>query len=94
MIVPSVGRVVWYRPDDSTVRRIEERFAAHVARVHEDGTVNLMVIDPSGIPFARQYVTLVQDGQVPSPGQCEWMPYQKAVASGQQAPNLHVGSGG
>lgn len=83
MITPTVGRVVWYRPDDGA----EQRFAAHVAYVHPYDAasgnyyVNLMVIDPSGIAFNCIKVRLVQDGEAPAPGECEWMPYQKGQAA-------------
>lgn len=90
MIAPTVGRVVWYRPDDGT----DQRFAAHVAKVHDDATVNLMVIDPAGIPFAKQFVTLVQDGAVPQPGECEWMPYQKGQAARTEQLERQIGTGG
>lgn len=94
MIKPTVGRVVLYRPHpmlDSTpiVDAPDTRYAATVAYVHSDKFVNLSVVDSNGNQFAREHVELVQDNE-PHVGQCEWMPYQKAVASGAQAPTLHA----
>lgn len=91
MIVPTVGRVVWYRPDDGDE---QERYAAHVAAVHSNGMVNLMVIDPTGIPFNRMRVRLVQDGEKPGPGECEWMPYQKGQAARTEQLEAAQGGGG
>ncbi len=78
-IPPTVGRVVWFNPGMGD--RPDVRFAAHVARVNEDGTVNLMVINESGHPSSFMDVELVQDGAPCGPGQCEWMPYQKGQAA-------------
>jgi hypothetical protein len=84
VIEPTVGRVVWYRPThaDPLGSAVEptKRYAAHVADVLPDGTVNLLVISPMASTFDRVGVTLVQEGE-PEPGQCQWMPYQKGQAA-------------
>jgi hypothetical protein len=88
MIAPSVGRVVWYHPTSPH----EQPLAAHIAFVHAENLVNLMVIDKNGKPYPAAAVTLWQEGEprvAPSIAYCEWMPYQKAVAHGEIAPNLH-----
>lgn len=85
MITPTVGRIVWYQDG---VRGTQ---AAIITHVWGDYLVNLTVFDPNGTPFAKTSITLVQEGQpVPAEPYCEWMPYQKAVASGAIAPVLHA----
>ena len=86
MIVPTIGRVVWYRPCEDA----GAIWAALVTYVWSDTVVNLAVFDHNGCCQSRRSVSLHQDANSPAPaGSCEWMPYQKAVASGQQQPNLH-----
>lgn len=82
MIKPTPGRIVWYRPQigDVIPSRGEEPLAAMVAGVISDTLVNLAVTGADGSgPYARQNVTLVQDGETP-PGACTWMPFQKGQA--------------
>lgn len=78
MIKPTIGRVVLYRPDAQFEETV--RHAATVAHVYEDGTINIGVVDSNGVAYNEQRVTLVQGDDVPEPGQCEWMEYQKIVA--------------
>jgi hypothetical protein len=91
VITPTVGRVVWYHRgarSGFTGHHYEDQpLAAHVAYVNDDGSINLMVIDAHGTPFAVRNVPLVQDGGVvpddaaAGPGWAEWMPYQKGQAA-------------
>lgn len=96
MITPSNGRIVWYTParpsDQFIVQHGIEPLAAMVAHVHSDRMVNLVVFDSQGFIHARTSVTLLQDDdRKPEEGRfCAWMPYQKAVASGQIAPTMHA----
>lgn len=81
--LPSVGRVVWYRPHtlDMKLPAHTQPFAASVAHVNEDGTVNLSIINERGQQFFRENVTMIiEDEQRAEAGQAEWMPYQKAQA--------------
>lgn len=85
MIQPSIGRVVWYRPNlatDGNLARnsVDQPFAAIVAFVYSAELVNLVVFDHRGTPHNRAGVRLAQDREA-APGECEWMPYQKAVAA-------------
>ena len=81
MIKPTVGRVVWF------YKSVEGQghkgpLAAHIAFVHSDILVNLMVIDENGNPRPETSVRLVQEGDKPPPyNYCEWMPYQKGQAA-------------
>lgn len=100
VIKPTVGRVVLYFPRSEEfpdVYRVpgrpEPRFRADVCWVNDDGTVNLSGNDHGGGSFTRMYVTLRQEGEECQPGDAEWMPYQKAVASGAIAPTLHASGG-
>lgn len=81
MIKPTVGRVVWYVPaPGDTIPCGDQVLAAHIAYVHSDDCVNLMVIDMHGDTHTRSSVTLVQDGAREG-SYCTWMPYQKGQAA-------------
>lgn len=92
MIKPTVGRVVWFYPSNTDPLfafdsvKAGEPLAGHVAKVWSDTCVNLMVIDPNGVPTNRTSVFLYQ-GDTDRPGSCfaEWMPYQKGQAAKQEA---------
>ena len=88
-IVPSIGRVVLFRPaTDLGHGLLETPFAATVAYVNEDGTINLSVCDHAGNQFAQQNVPLIQDGEdFPDDGSAYayWMPYQIATAAASEA---------
>lgn len=75
MLKPTIGRVVLYHPKDEP----GERHAAQIARVNENGTVNLGCLTDNGVHYSVQNVALIGDQAiVPAPGQAEWMPYQHA----------------
>lgn len=80
-IKPTVGRVVWYyeRPPGDG----DQPLAAHIAYVHSDALVNLMVIDANGESLSKTSVTLRQDdsGDWGDRPYCTWMPYQKGQAA-------------
>lgn len=92
MIKPSVGRVVWFYPrgDDSLAGSSDQPLAALVAYVWTDTLVTLMVIDKDGQPQPRLHIPLGAENHAPEESYCDWMPYQKAVAKGEIAPNLHA----
>jgi len=59
MIKPTVGRVVWYRPNaHDDLYGSDQPLAAHVAYVWSDTMVNLMVIDHNGGTHPRTSVVL------------------------------------
>lgn len=96
MIVPTIGRVVWYHPDSFSA---DAGFApspccaALVAHVHDDSSVNLAVFDGHGNSHSRTYVPLVQDGdERPAGHWCEWMPYQKGQAAKTEEAERRAGS--
>lgn len=89
MIRPTVGRVVWFYKWAGT--RHKGPLAAHVAFVHSDKVLNLMVIDENGVPRSEASVLLVQENEEnPQADYACWMPYQKQVASGQIPPTFHA----
>lgn len=90
MIAPTVGRVVWYshNHEASPYPRLgDQPFAAHVAFVHTERLVNLLVISHTGHTFARENVILLQEDDtapIDAP-YAEWMPYQKGQAAKTEA---------
>lgn len=90
MITPTVGRMVWYRPEGDSFEGIDcngQPLAATVSHVWHDRCVNLSVCDPNGNWHGRTSVVLVQDDEpIPDTGSfCEWMPYQKGQAAKAEA---------
>jgi hypothetical protein len=82
-ILPTPGRIVWYRSrrDDGVPPAPNDApLGALLAGINRDETVNLAVFGFDGSLHPKQNVVLVQDGE-PLPGQCGWMPYQKAMAA-------------
>lgn len=98
-IAPTIGRVVWFHPSESTGEAgfsrhgNDQPYAAIVVHVHSDRMVNLTVFDANGVPHPRTSVELVQDGDtIPGHGYyCEWMPYQKGqAAKAEAAEKIHA----
>ena len=84
MIKPTIGRVVWYRPNSADPDA--QPNAALVCFVHSDTCVNLAVFDANGIPSSQTSVHLRQsDDEMPPKPYCEWMPYQKGQAAKTEA---------
>ncbi len=80
MIVPTVGRVVWFYKWNAVTGH-QGPLAAHVCKVHSDRCVNLMAISESGVPFSECSVVLLQEGDpVPLGNYSAWMPYQVGQA--------------
>lgn len=85
MIKPTVGRVVWF------YKYVEGQgfkgpLAGHVAYVHSDMCVNLMVIDENGNPRSETSVPLEQEENDAHIGSyCTWMPFQKGQAMKNEA---------
>ncbi len=85
---PTVGRVVWYRPNgsDSGVEILSDSTPvnAQICYVWSDTMVNLAIDDHNGNRHARTSVPLIgPDERIPAHGHgayCEWMPYQIKVA--------------
>ena len=95
MIVPTVGRMVLFRPDRyfTGAWTEGEPLPAIVCKVWSPSMVNLSVFDANGQQHSVTSVELAQEGcEAPSGRYCEWMPYQKAVASGQIQAALHAES--
>jgi len=81
MIIPTVGRIVWFTPardDTELVRHGDGPLAAIVTHVHSDRCVNLAVFDANANQASRTSVTLLQDDDAEAEyGRfARWMPYQ------------------
>ncbi|MGE0751843.1 MAG: hypothetical protein AB7F39_06720 [Variibacter sp.] len=100
-IKPTVGRIVWYRPDKNDLliaRRPGEPLAAMITGVTDDKTVSLSVFSVNGDgPYAKPNVTLLQDGEPPPAdgrsGYAEWMPFQKGQAAKTEQLEKQVSEG-
>lgn len=95
MIVPTIGRRVWYWPGAGNDHRVLDRtqaFDAGVVFVHDDHRVNLDVTDHTGRHFAVGNCFLYQGEDDPDPALREppkedfaqWMPYQRGQAAKAQ----------
>ena len=83
-IEPSIARNLWYFPPlDGGRHEDGQPFAAILAGINDDGTVNLGVFARDGSPYGVQNVRLVQDGEAfdPEAEHAVWMPYQKGQAA-------------
>jgi hypothetical protein len=83
MIVPTIGRQVWYWPakPPAPLKPVTQPLAATVCFVHSDRMVNLQVIDPNGNASPASSVTLRQpEDEAPQGAYCEWMPFQVGQA--------------
>lgn len=87
MIKPSVGRVVLFYPHADEGEPEGTTYAALVAKVLDDRSVNLAIFNSSGAPFSRQAVQLLQDDDAaPATGHyAAWMPYQVGQAAKTEA---------
>jgi hypothetical protein len=86
MIIPTIGRIVWYWPP-APFRNATQAQAAIVAWVHSDTMVNLGVFDSSGTSSPETSVHLWQgEGERPTERFCEWMPYQIGKAKEELHP--------
>lgn len=85
-IDPTIARVLHYTPSylDTEIRRDGWPFAAIIADVNRDGTINLAVFARNGMIYPRTNVHLLQDGQfpvAPENAYAMWMPYQVGQAA-------------
>ena len=86
MIEPTVGRVVWYRPDsyDRAKMAVKDNdpLVGHVVAVWSSNMVSLAVFDANGELHQRTSIVLRQpEDEAPDGAFCEWMPYQKGQAA-------------
>lgn len=92
MITPTLGRIVWFQPHNEAGLNTQQ--SAIIARVNDDGTLNLTVFAPDGYPYGIQNVPLLQDDD-PTPNggfYAEWMPYQKGQAAKTEAAEAAAGN--
>lgn len=99
MIVPTVGRKVWYRPSKhdliglgAMVVQKDRPLDATVLAVWGDRLINVQVLDIMGKPFTKTSVTLIQEGDMTPKdvdgnevyGWVQWMPYQAVQAKKEE----------
>ncbi len=90
---PTVGRVVYYYPEQAEYfegAEVGEPLASIICHVFDEHTINLAIFGPSGVSHARSNVTLLhpeyeQEGndyneQDDVGGYAKWMPYQVKAA--------------
>lgn len=85
-ILPTVGRVVWFRPNGAGFHGNQfspgEPLAAIITHVVNEEMVNLAVFDSSAAVISSLNTPLVQDGEpVPNQSYCHWMPFQLGQAA-------------
>ena len=96
MILPTIGRQVWYQHGgahlgDMTIRypgpdANTQPMAATVVYVWADRMVSLDVIDHAGKHYAMTSVPLLQDDDTPPDHPyAQWMPYQVGQAKKAEA---------
>jgi len=100
MINPTVGRIVWYRPDEADKKGSAEPpmqtcgddpLAAQIVAVHGPRMVSVALYDAAGRHFARPSVALLQDDdKIPSGRYVEWMPYQRERTAAIRVPTLVI----
>ncbi len=78
MIIPTVGRVMWYWP--SKEERQDQPRPAIVTWVWGDNMVSLVVFDQDGVPSGKSSVPIVQESSpyiVGDSPYAEWMQAKK-----------------
>jgi hypothetical protein len=85
MIMPTVGRIVWYhRHVDAGRDPNGQPLAAILAKVIDERIINLTVCNADGTTFPALHVPLLQEGdqlEDPNAAYAEWTPYQKGQAA-------------
>lgn len=82
-ISPTIGRVVWFFPDESPQRHLTlldrtTPLDGHIVYVHSETSVNLVVFDHEG--RSHPYLSVpINTGQTTGM-RAEWMPYQQKMA--------------
>jgi hypothetical protein len=87
MIVPTIGRIVWFLEGGDKTGSSQPH-AAIVTYVWGDRFVNLAVFNPNGVPYNRTSVRLLQDNDTADTGEshAEWMPFQREQAKKHDYP--------
>ena len=90
-IEPTVGRVMWFWPENSYALG-HPPLAATIAAVNNNGTVNIGYLDPTGDHHKAVEVPIHEEGdERPVRRHVEWMPYQKGQAAKTEALETQVG---
>ena len=80
MIIPTIGRIVWYKPLPSEMLfQHDQHYPGIISHVWDTREVTLAIFNESGLPFQKR-VVLAQDRDA-VPGEAEWMTFQKDQAA-------------
>lgn len=99
VIVPTVGRIVLFRPNTSDLTRGpspgDQPLAAIITHVHNDRLVDLHVFPCGGgkLSYGLANIKLLQEGDARPVGDvqfAEWMAYQTKVAKGEIEATKHA----
>lgn len=99
MIIPSVGRKVWFRLNGAGAglnikTNGDQPVDATIVYVHSNTAINIAGFDHEGTPFKATLVPIidsVRGDPKPTAGiYCEWMPYQVGQAKSSADDNAKV----
>jgi len=80
MIVPTVGRSLYYSPlPGEKLYDHDQPWMGFLCHLNSDQTINMLVLNESGMAVQKSHLTLAQDRE-PLPGEAYWMPYQVKTA--------------
>jgi hypothetical protein len=99
MIVPTIGRKVWFTPANTDTEIAwgdkKQKLDATIIYVWSDVMVNLFVVDQEGKTWLKSSVPLLSGDISPNAFgyYAEWMPYQLGQAAKTEAVQAGVGQG-
>jgi hypothetical protein len=97
MIMPTVGRIVWFWPDKNDCPGQwpgEQPLAAIITHVVHNRRVHLNVFEATGGSCAKVGVLLKQPSDPDVYGEhCSWMPYQVGQAQKHESADLSAANG-
>lgn len=89
MIEPTIGRVIWYWPEDKK----DQPWPCWICSVRPDGRINVAGFNNEGVPFRDSDIDLFQgeEGeQKPLHSFAEWMPYQIGQAKKHESETIQT----
>lgn len=92
MIIPTVGRIVWFFEVKNDVKQPEQ--AAIITAVWNNTLINVNVFSTNGPVREERSIELVQPNSEKASIEqwCEWMPYQTKKATGSESGEKAAGT--